>query len=418
MIERLQNRMIDRNFMEEHRTSEKAFTRNRKLSFVSLVLFQLNMIKRSLQKELVHFFELLKIPGHITKSAFCQRRLQLKPEAFVDLNDTLVNGYYSEYNYKTWHEHRLLAIDGSTLNLPYSREIVEYFGTHTNQTEIGSTIARISSCYDVLNEILIDSSIAPYLTSEYELAERHLEKLKKGDLVVFDRGYGAIWLFFILIMQGIDFVTRVQQNLLPEIWASEGSDRVITISTCSKKSNEHLRRLGLHFKPIKVRIIKVKLSTGETEVLVTSLCDKKKYRESIFGQLYSLRWGIEGKYNHLKNHVELENFSGISSVAIKQDFFANILIENLRSLIAREAQIDVDSKTNNAKHQYIVNRNLSLGFLKDELVRILMSNDPGNIEKIIKLFTLVPTPKRKGRCFDRIFHRKKGKHHMNYRRSI
>lgn len=376
------------------------------------------MLKRSLQKELVHFFELIKSPVHITKSAFCQSRMQLKPEAFLDLNDTLVSGFYDEYDYQTWYGHRLLAIDGSTLNLPYSEEIIEHFGRQKNQTEIAFAMARISTCYDVLNEIMVEPIIAPYETSEYAMAVRHLEKLRKGDIVVFDRGYGAIWLFFLLKMRGIGFITRVQRNLFPRIWESEWSDRVITISACSKESKEQMRRLGLIFKPIKIRIIKVKLNTGEIEVLVTSLLDDKKYGESVFEQLYALRWGIEGKYNHLKNHVEIENFSGKSSVAVKQDFFANVLIENLRSLIAREAQIEVDEAKRKAEHQYKVNRNLSLGFLKDELVRILLSNDPECIEKIKKLFAIEPVSIRKGRHHDRKFHTSIRRFRMNYRRSI
>jgi hypothetical protein len=194
--------------MKEYRASEKAFTRNRKISFVSLVLLQLNMLKRSLQKELVHFFELIKTPVIITKSAFCQRRMQLKPEAFLDLNNILVNSFYEEYNYSTWNGYRLFAIDGSTANLPYSEEIIAYFGTIKNQTELPLAIARISACYDILNEIIIDSGIAPYQTSEYELAVNHLKKLKKEDLVIFDRGYGAVWLFFLLKQKKIDFVSR------------------------------------------------------------------------------------------------------------------------------------------------------------------------------------------------------------------
>lgn len=418
LIEQIRNRIFDRSYMEEYRTSEKAFTRKRKLTFVSLVLLQLNMLKRSLQKELVHFFDLIKSPVHITKSAFSQSRKQLKPEAFLDLNDTLVNGFYEEYDYQTWYGHRLLAIDGSTLNLPNSDEIIEYFGIQKNQTDIPLAMARISSCYDLLNEIIVEPAIAPYKMSEYELAVQHLEKLGREDLVVFDRGYGAIWLFFLLKRRGIGFITRIQKNLFPKIWGSEWTDKVITISTCSKESKEQIRRHGLIFKPIKVRIIKVKLNTGETEVLVTSLLDNKKYEESVFEQLYALRWGIEGKYNHLKNHVEIENFSGMSSIAVRQDFFANAFIENLRSIIARDAQVEVDAAKINAEHQYKVNRNLSLGFLKDELVRILMSDEPNCVEKIKKLFTLEPVSIRKGRHYDRKFHTSLRRFRMNYRRTL
>lgn len=404
--------------MKEYRTTEKAFTRNRKLSFVSLVLLQLNMLKRSLQKELVHFFDLIKSPVIITKSAFCQSRMKLKPEAFLDLNDTLVDAFYQDYDFNKWGRYRLIAIDGSTLNLPYSEEIVDFFGTIKNQTEIPLPMARISTCYDIMNEIIIDSIISPYKTSEYKMAVNHIEKLKKGDLAIFDRGYGAIWLFFLLKCRKIDFVTRISRSLFPEFWESDHTSEIITVNSCSKESKEQLKNLDISFNQFQLRLVKVTLDTGETEVLVTSLLDAKKYPGAIFKQLYGLRWGIEVDYNHLKNHIELENFSGKSVVAVKQDFYANIFIENIRSLIAREAQVEVDALKRNAEHQYKVNRNLSLGFLKDEIVKLFLSNDPHYVEKIKKLFTLEPVSIRKGRHFDRKFHTSLRRYRMNYRRSI
>jgi hypothetical protein len=54
---------------------------------------------------------------------------------------------------------------------------------------------------------------------------------------------------------------------------------------------------------VQVRAVKVKLSTGETEVLLTSLMDKDKYPNEIFKELYFLRWGIETHYGVLKNLV-------------------------------------------------------------------------------------------------------------------
>jgi hypothetical protein len=39
--------------------------------------------------------------------------------------------------------------------------------------------------------------------------------------------------------------------------------------------------------------VRIRLSTGETEVLVTSLLDSEKYTTQMLKELYHLRWGIE-----------------------------------------------------------------------------------------------------------------------------
>ncbi|MEO5355591.1 MAG: hypothetical protein H7835_20650, partial [Magnetococcus sp. XQGC-1] len=46
-------------FIDEHRSSTKDFTRQRKLTFQRLVMLLLSQITRSLQNELDHFFQAL-----------------------------------------------------------------------------------------------------------------------------------------------------------------------------------------------------------------------------------------------------------------------------------------------------------------------------------------------------------------------
>jgi hypothetical protein len=330
--------------MRKHRERERDFTRKRKITFPELIMLLINLLKKSLQKELVHFFGIMSKPIGVTKSAFCQSRIKLRAEAFIDLNDTLVKGFYKDDDFATWKGHRIVAIDGSTMNLPYSEEIVDYFGTVKTQTDTVLPICRISECYDILNDIQINSVVSAYETSEYEQAIEHIAKLREHDIALFDRGYGALWLFLLLKEQKINFVIRISRSLFTDFWESNDNSRIERIDECSRESMAQLKTFGIEFKPYEVRLVKVKLITGETEVLVTSLHSKTKYPNSVFNNLYALRWGIESNYNHLKNHMELENFSGKSVCAIKQDFYANVFIENVRSLIAHDAQIEIEEK--------------------------------------------------------------------------
>jgi len=187
IIEKIKAKIYDSSYKMTHRTSSKDFTRERKMPFTSLVLFMLNIVKQTLQKELANFMDLVSGKTSITKSAFSQSRLKLKPEAFVDLNNTLVKEFYTDNTFSTWKNHRVTAIDGSTLNLPYSNEIVETFGVIENKSRLTLPSARISSFYDVLNDIVIDAEIEQYDTSEYKLAMSHLNKTTEKDVILFDR---------------------------------------------------------------------------------------------------------------------------------------------------------------------------------------------------------------------------------------
>jgi len=421
IIERIKARIYNPSYKMAHRTSKKAFTRTRKMPFTKLVLFMINNVKLTIQKELANFMDLVSGKTSITKSAYSQSRVQLKPEAFIDLNNIIVEEFYVDNTFNLWKGHRLCAIDGSTVNLPYSEDIVETFGTIENKSRLTLPSARISSFYDVLNDIILDSQIEQYNIAEYDLAIKHFPKHLKNDLIIFDRGYGAIWWFYYLHSKDIDYVVRVQQNFIREIddfWNSDEMSRTMEITRCPRKSEEQMQKRGLTFTPFSVRFVKVILPNGEIEVLATSLLDEEKYPTSEFGKLYFKRWSIEVNYDHLKNNIELENFTGLSSVTIRQDFFANMLIANIQALIARDAQRELEGEKKHTKWKYKVNRNLSLGFMKDRIVKIFMRNDPNYLEELKKLFKLEPVPIRPGRKYNRRFHATKRKFHMTKKRSI
>ncbi|KAA6307646.1 hypothetical protein EZS27_040682, partial [termite gut metagenome] len=85
--------------------------------------------------------------------------------------------------------------------------------------------------------------------------------------------------------------------------------------------------------PIRVRMVKVLLDTGETEVLITNLYDTSLYTTEELKEVYHLRWGIETFYGYVKEELQMGQFSGIRSICIEQDFAANLFLFNLQSLI-------------------------------------------------------------------------------------
>lgn len=421
IIEKIKDKLCDEKYKVAHRASKKDFTRQRKLPFVSLVLFMLNVVKQTLQKELTQFMDLISTNRNISKSAFCQSRLKLKPEAFVDLNDTLVHEFYTDNDEKRWKGFRLTAIDGSTVNLPYSKDILKTFGGAKNNSESDYPMGRISSFYDVLNDIIIDTQISHYDTGELDLALAHMEKAGKDDLIIEDRGYCAVWWFYSHLVKNTDFVIRLRENFLSEFasfWNSNETSKAIEITSCPDSSKRKLNELGLKFKPFKVRLVKVILHNGDVEVLITSLIDEEKYPTPIFKELYFMRWGVEVNYDHLKNNIELENFTGLSSIAVKQDFFANMFIANLQAIIARDAQFEIDKEKRSNKRKYKVNKNLSLGFMKDRVIKILTSDDPNYFEELKKLFKMEPVPIRENRTFPRNFHRTRRKYFINKKKAV
>jgi IS4 transposase len=73
--------------------------------------------------------------------------------------------------------------------------------------------------------------------------------------------------------------------------------------------------LGLP-EEITVRFVRVRLSTDEIEVLVTSLLDEEKYTAQMFKELYHLRWGVECFFGVLKERIKMDNFTGKTVISV------------------------------------------------------------------------------------------------------
>src|SRR5258708_9334689 len=81
------------------------------------------------------------------------------------------------------------------------------------------------------------------------------------------------------------------------------------------------------------RFVSLRLPTGELEVLVTSLLDEQLYPTQEFLTVYHWRWGHETFHLMLKGRLELENFSGRTTEAVRQDVQAAVLLPNFAPLL-------------------------------------------------------------------------------------
>ena len=77
----------------------------------------------------------------------------------------------------------------------------------------------------------------------------------------------------------------------------------------------------------KVRLIRVPLPGGKSEILVTSLLDATAYPACEFGALYHQRWRIEECLKLLKCRLAVEHFSGELPDSVRQDFLAKVTVK-------------------------------------------------------------------------------------------
>jgi len=397
---------------ERYCYSSHTFTRHRLLPFTRIVMLIVNGLKRSLQVELQSFFEHFSQDLPCSKQAFSKRRIELKPTFFQEWNQVLVANFYRCYGerVKRWKGMEVLAVDGSCVPLPQTEAMRKAFGEVSNQRgEQVSVVARICVLYDVLNGLAVKGFLHPYTVSEEEVVLPCLSNLELDNkLLLFDRGYPSYWLMYLLMQKGAEFVMRISShanNAVKAFLASQETDA--TVAWCPPYASlKRLRDMGLTISkhtPIKVRLVKVALATGETEVVVTSLYDTDRYTREDLKEAYQLRWGIETYYGYVKEELQLGQFSGIRQTCIEQDFAANLFLFNLQSLIEKQAEPYVSAVGRRRKYRYKVNKNISWASLKNRVVRLFLQEDARAIlVGLEKLFGNYLEPIRPGRKYPRI----------------
>lgn len=336
--------------------------------------------KSSIQRELDRFYKEVSQSDfnirEVTKGAFTQARAKLNPWAFTRLNEVAVNFFYEGAEYYVWHQMRLLAVDGTRLVLPNHPSVAEEFGVHQfgPKAESPRSLAMGSLLYDVLNLITIDSQIAPYASSERDLLMQHLDKVNPGDLLLLDRGYPSFWLLFLLKAKGIEFCVRLKDDWwlkVKEFTESSDKERIVTFALPKKDRNKLKDFPQMQDTAITCRLIKVELENGEKEVLCTSLTDTKTYLHEEFEQLYHYRWNEEEAYKLLKSRIEMENFSGKTARAVKQDFHAKVFLMTLCAAYAHpieEKVIEEYQADQNRKHDQKINRTNAVANTMDMLI--------------------------------------------------
>ena len=148
-----------------------------------------------------------------------------------------------------------------------------------------------------------------------------------------------------------------------------------------------MRALGLPLELI-VRFVSVRLPTGELEVLATSLLDEEKYPTEEFLEVYHHRWPHETFYGRVKGRLDLENFSGQTAEAVRQDFYATVLLCNLETALSQPAEQELRESSAAHQHPKQVNRAVSYHALKDRLLDLLYSNRPAE-EVVLELQQLL-----------------------------
>jgi hypothetical protein len=393
LIETLRRQLGDGSFVAAHRVRVEDFTRQRQLSFPIVMLFALQKTVKSLQRHLHEFLDELaqgELFEPVTAGAWTHARAKLKHTAFIELNrDCVLPAIYGEQPARPverWKGHRLVGIDSSLVRLPEHPDTFAEFTAVSVTNQHGQTgtrypEGRVSVVYDLLNRVGLDARLEPSAISEVTLAIEQLAAAKVGDVLLSDRGFTGYAYLAWHAKRGLHFVARCSSGSFlaaQELFRQNRAKRSVIVKLLAPLQQQ--ADLAAHGLPLvlTVRFVSVRLPSGELEVLATSLLDAQQYPAAEFLALYHRRWAHETFHGLLKSRLDLENFSGKTPEAVRQDFHATVLLCNLESVLTASTNAALQQ----AARPQQVNHAVSFHALKHELLPLLYSDEPA--ERVVR----------------------------------
>ena len=365
LLQRFKKILKSTQFIHSHRVNTQNFIRKRILTFEKIAFTILKLITKSLQIE-CEFLESNPKKNAPSKQAFSKARYKMKHTGFIELFNETISEFYRGSNLGTWLGYRIIACDGSTINLPISKEIEEHFDRYNTNRHDGNhpILARISLFTDVCCEMILDAKIGSSTIGERAMAQEQLPIVTKrmrdlgqeSLLYIYDRGYLSKDLIAQHVDLNIDFIFRMQKGNYKKIWNR------VEIGEVDFEDE---------IDGYKVRAVAIPLSTGEIEVLITSLIDKEDVSFTHLNKLYQLRWNIEECYKRLKVTSELGNFSGNKLEAILQDFWGHLTICNILTVFIRDKE---EPWNPDDIPEYKLNFSVLLGATREKLRDCLLGN--------------------------------------------
>ena len=439
------NEMFDfmRDIEDDYRAEIKgenlsAFTRNRKVTPLPLLLQMFGQKGKTQQAELLDFYKDIDRPLDISTVGFFQSRMKFNEGAVRLMSNDFITDMYDKHDDSMvkLNDYLVTAIEGSKFIVPSTQENEAYFGrfvTSKANPEHSPVMGMMSTLYDCVNKMVLDIQVDEFKASEREFAKAHLEVAKENFrqkmVTIFDRGYDSIRLVDQLQESGQKYLFRLPKTTLKTFsdQLEIGEDQVFNLNYDRLSTNDYRAdstfRMKLMSTTYPIRLAKIAIGTNADgtvieEILATNLSSDEFDNEGL-KELYRLRWEVETAYNVLKNRMKIEEFSGYRKRLIMQDIYCTVWLYNLTML----KLIEVNQKHTipQERYKYEMKRNLNagIGVMKSYFVKTVMETNKDQkrelLNQIEQLMVKQLIPIRKDRKFKR--GNTKNKSRMSYRYS-
>ena len=284
-------------------------------------------------------------------SAYCQARARLDPEALELVNGQL--GWNLERNVlaeERWLGGRPVKIvDGTGLSMPDTAANQALWPQPTSQQPgCGFPVMKLVGLFSLSSGTLLETATGSLHVHESLLFRGLWDRLKKGDVVLADRGFCSYAALASLQQRGVDSVMRLHQKRRGDFRTGRSlgpDDRLVTWAKPAQRTEAwsvaEFAALPetLTLRMIRLQVVAKGLRT-RTVVLMTTLRDAQAYPADALRELYGERWQVELHFHQIKTLLAMDVLRGKSPELIRREVALHRIAYNLvRSLMQRSAHL-------------------------------------------------------------------------------
>ncbi len=237
-----------------------------------------------------------------SKSAIFQARARLGAEPMRVLFDRVAVPLATAETPGAWlAARRLVAIDGTTLDVADTADNVEWFGRPgvSKGEQAAFPQGRIVALAECGTHAMFDAAVGPYTTAENTLAGELIDRLEPGMLLLADRGFCGFPLWRRAVATGADLLWRARSSMKPR--HVETLDDGSWLAELRPSGNA-----GRKAEPLAIRVIDYQINDGrpneQTYRLFTTILDPDEASAVDLALAYAQRWEIESAFDELKTH--------------------------------------------------------------------------------------------------------------------
>ena len=395
------------------------FTRDRKMPASDVLRFLILMERDSVDMELLKYFghDLVATP---TQPAYIQQRSKLVPDTFKMLLAKFNAALPAAVTYQ--EKYILYGVDGSGFNIAYNPNDPDTFNPPSGKSKLGNNEIHVVASYRLTDHLFTDAVIQPgRKKNEYAAICDLIDNCSlEGGTPIFlaDRGFPSYNMFAHAVEKGVKFLVRAKdlyvKRLLGNDYPAGEKEFDVTVTRIVTRSNSKKERSspdapelyryvdrntkfdfmepGSHGEySVTVRVVRVKVSEGVYENLITNLSADEFDRDAL-RTLYYIRWGLETAFRYLKHAVGASDFHCRSFENVSHEVWARLILFNCCSAISALA---VPEKPENSKYDvYQVNYTMAIKNVHIFL-RQKETETPIGIVAVIKKYICPVRPKRR-----------------------